>query len=388
MVLKTYFMLVGGVLGLLLGWFGTFFGLDQLRVAMHASTQPQTIRLADLARHQPGDNNYVALTDFTPLWDGAVTLSDREEGTWSEVYVPLAPAGGRQQPRPQDARAIVMFNHVRGEAELDQALDGRPLIGLIKFRGTGLERYLAQRNPGLRFDQCWVVWEGHEPWSVRSAVGVVGAAIPLFALGLCLVVAGSQDTAPADQGAHHMMFTMSPLIVLIGGVVRWCRGRRWLSSPAAAAVLAGTGISVFALGGLFIWQAGFFSANEIMGQLIGGALLLDFGFGLLVCGCVCAIKAARRPAVPAEEAPAPVDVAVTAVQQNGARRQTAGYLLGGGAGAILAGFAWLNAAPAAGSTAAIVIGAGVSACIVGAFLRWGGHPVGLDDMPNSEQVRN
>jgi hypothetical protein len=389
MSFKTYWMFLAGAVSLIMGFFGTFFGLDQLRLAMHASDKPQPVRLADLGARPPGDNVYVALTDFTPVWEGTLTQAETQDGPWSQVWVPLAPAAGRQQPRPQDVRAVIMFNRIHNEAELEEALDGRPLVGLIKSRGGYAQwQDLRERNPGVALNQCWVVWEDHEPLSVTTAVGIVGVAIPLFALGLCLVIAGSQVTSPADQGAHHVAFMMSPLVLLIAGLARLLRDRRWLSGPAAAVVLAATGIPLFVLGGLVIWQGGFSPLDEMMGRMIGGSFLLDVGFALLVCGCVCGLKAARQPAGMVDEPPTTVDVAAQTDQPQPGRRAAAGYLLGAGAGVLLAGFAWLNQDPAAASTAAILIGAGVTACVLGIFFLWGSQQAGVVDMPDSEQVRN
>src|SRR5437588_11319600 len=109
---KSHWLFVGGAVSLILGFFGTFFGLEQLRVAMHASAQPRAVRLADLDGQRPGDNIHVALTDCTPQWTGTLTYAESESGPWTQAWVPLAPAAGRQPPRPQEIRAVVMFNDV------------------------------------------------------------------------------------------------------------------------------------------------------------------------------------------------------------------------------------------------------------------------------------
>jgi DNA-directed RNA polymerase subunit RPC12/RpoP len=167
-----------------------------------AADKPQTLTLARLAAHGPGDNAHVIVTDFVPgnnfVYEER-TLHGVPTGNWTAVYVPVVPltpdvqrrlAGGptaKLDIPPGSIRVIVHSSRVHSQAELSTVFD-RPFIqgtvvNSIRSLPRKTQELLQGAYPGTAFDSCWILQEGRKP---SSAGLVIGAAI----LGTLLVVVG------------------------------------------------------------------------------------------------------------------------------------------------------------------------------------------------------
>jgi hypothetical protein len=299
-------LFLAGVVCLVVGWAGTFIGIDELRLALQGANPPQTISCAELAARGPGDNAHVTLTDFTARWDGSLTWSNSPNGPWYAVDVPLVPTGRLRGAPPRDICAVITFTNVRNSAQLKKALSRGRLTGMIKSRGQpGNPGFLAQRNPGIRLDRCWAIWEGYRAWSPVAAGGLVGGAVLLFALGVVLIVRGSQPSAPTDQNAQTVAAVMVPLAHILALFSRWCAGQRWLTPALRAGLLAGVGAPLLGAGSVLVVQGGLFSLEGLTGRMLLGTVLFNFGFALLALAFLGSSQSGIPPAPEAEEAAAP-----------------------------------------------------------------------------------
>jgi hypothetical protein len=171
---------LGGLVAILLGFVGSIIGSDELRLALHSAPAPQQISCADLCANGPGKNAHVTVTDFSPVWEESSVTLTNEDGSWSQVSVPVVPQS--RNGRADEARILVLINGVHNSKELQNRLARGTLTGLIKARlRTCLDAPLKAASTG-----SWQLVEGAAPASVPLMAGIVAGAMSLAGLGLFL----------------------------------------------------------------------------------------------------------------------------------------------------------------------------------------------------------
>jgi hypothetical protein len=279
--------LIGGFAGFFAGCPMTPFGLDELRLALSASSTPREISCAELAAQGPRRGAYVTLTDFTPRLEGYIYDSEQEGSPWRVVYVPLVPRVAAGAPlRPEDVGVIVKFNRVRSEEELRQALAPGRLTGCVVARGHilgNLRNLLQQGNPGIDLDRCWELQEAKAPWPwVAIAFAVLGGVL-FFTLG-CLCLCASPQQCREEMKSP--LVVMVPLVYLVVGLHSlWQK----LSDNARKNVLTGitmTGLLLLGLAMLQLLYGRPFRADGSFLELLLLGELLNFGMAFSVAGGV------------------------------------------------------------------------------------------------------
>jgi hypothetical protein len=193
---RYLFLLIAFGVGLLI------CALIEGRLMGAAADRPQTLTLAQLAAHGPGDNAHVIVTEFLPgnnIVCEHRTVVGLPAGNWTAVYVPVVPLTPDVQTRlaqgqaarpnipPGSIRVIVHSTRVHGEAEMPNVF-GKPFIqgtvvNSIRSLPRKTQELLQSAYPGTDFDSCWLLQEGRKP---SSAFFVLGGAV----LGMLLVVVG------------------------------------------------------------------------------------------------------------------------------------------------------------------------------------------------------
>ncbi len=192
--LALVLLVMGGVL--LMG------GINELRLTNASSRKPETISLKGLAERGPQGNPNIILTDFR-LCNKFVQTTRTNWGQkaerWESVWVPIVPqdegllglfgadAAGR------NIQAIIFSKHVGSKAELARLavpqLRGM-VINAISSLGADQLKLLQKSYPGIDFQRCLIIEEGHKPASaallsfylggggVLALIGVFVLAIP------------------------------------------------------------------------------------------------------------------------------------------------------------------------------------------------------------------
>ncbi len=170
--------LVGGV-GLLMVAF------VEGRLMGAASDKPQTLTLAQLAAHGPGNNAHVIITYFVPC-ENFVYEYKGVQSNWQRVYVPVMPltpdmqarlgAGpmGKQTIPAGSIRVIVQSSNVHSEADMAKIFDKPTIQGTVVNSILSLDskaqKLLRDSYPGTDFESCYILQEGRKPSSAAFVI--------------------------------------------------------------------------------------------------------------------------------------------------------------------------------------------------------------------------
>jgi hypothetical protein len=303
---KAYWLFLGGAVCLILGTTGTVLGIKNLQIALRYSKTPQEITYADLIAHGPGENVHIVLTDFTPCREGAV-VHPGQDGKWFQVYLPVGPANRTGPLAAGEIGAILVLRSIHDDKELDRAVAWTRLTGIVESQGGfSHSRELQSFNPGIALNQCWEIVEEHNPWSVLDAIWAMVFSLPGFALGGYLFVRAAIHYSNEDQRTQGVMFVMSPLLLVVGTIHRWSRGRFPASASAKAMLLVASGLCLLVLGGVLIYQFLLLSFRGPTGSMVLGTFSLDIGFALFAVGSLSLLRQKEEPG-PSETARVAID---------------------------------------------------------------------------------
>jgi hypothetical protein len=174
-------------------------GFKEVTLLNASSRNPETISLAKLADRGPQGNPNIILTDFR-LCNNFVqqtrTHWGQKEERWDSVWVPIVPrdeglrrlfgagAAGR------NVQAIIFSKHVGSKAELAKLavpqLRGM-VINAIASLGADQLKLLQQAYPGIDFERCMIIEDGHEPASAALLSLYLGVGGLLALLGVLVL---------------------------------------------------------------------------------------------------------------------------------------------------------------------------------------------------------
>jgi hypothetical protein len=370
--IHSLFTVLGGMVGLLVGFFLTFFGMEGVREAAQAAAVPSEVALPELTAGGVQRNAHVTLTAFTPRRDGCVVYHQEGQETWGLVMVPLGPAHGRSAPQAADVRVIAMTNRLRSQAELDKLLATTRLTGLIRsheWRGPSAD-YLRSINPGIALDQCWEFWIDKDPWSMSPAAGLSGLGVLFFVLGSLLlykgVPASSAAPSPDAQATVQVFATMSPLFLILQGIAALVK--RLGISPRTLAILLYAAGLILVPAGFYVIGDALASLETFCGQTILGSFLLDLGAAFLLLGVAFHVRSARRTSEPEAQATGEAAAPPSSQQPLAVGRAVGQFLLVFGLMLFIAGV-WIGCTQAVASNlVAGLVGVGVTGSLIGGAL--------------------
>ncbi len=189
--LAIVLLAMGG--GLLMG------GVKEVTLFNASSRNPETISLAQLAERGPQGNPNIILTDFR-LCNNFVqqtrTHWGHKEETWDSVWVPIVPRDKGllglfgANAAGINIQAIIFSKHVGSKAELTKLaapqLRGMVINAISSLRGDQL-KLLQQAYPGIDFERCLIIEEGHEPASAALLSFYLGGGGVLALIGVFVV---------------------------------------------------------------------------------------------------------------------------------------------------------------------------------------------------------
>jgi hypothetical protein len=176
-------ILVGLTAGGIVGW----LGWQQRLLLEQGSATPQQIRLADLAAKGPGNNIHVMVTDYV---FGPLPVIEKKRGQWNRVWIPLYPAG--QKENPADIKVIVRSFNLHNDAELAQFYQQKAFTGVITnsiySMGSGEVSELKKGYPGANFNDVWMIDEGRDFPTEGYVSLLLSIAGVLLVLGIGAIV--------------------------------------------------------------------------------------------------------------------------------------------------------------------------------------------------------
>jgi hypothetical protein len=292
---------IAAVLCLLVGWGFTMLGVKELHEALHASAKPVELPCSQLRTYRPGSNIHITLTKFVPYPEGIVIVEHKKIRSWS-VWVPVLPADAPKAD-PKYIVAVVALSGVSDMESLRRAVTRPRWTGILHSQGD-LEPYaksICQRNPGINVENCWVMWEGHQPPEPSIAIFKMIVCPCVFVLGMVLAVLAALRplTAPGEVRAPSQLI-QHRAIEALGDVVRWLY-RRGFFSGRSAILLAAAGLAAAGAAGYVLfrdWDNVIGVTTEMYLALLGGLV----GLGLFVCAVLVGFASWRTAQAPA---PAP-----------------------------------------------------------------------------------
>ncbi len=178
MVVRIKLILIIGGLAL------AVLAVQDLRLVLLASAEPQEITCAELIANGPGDNAHVVLTDFV-LWTHEAVLQGRsqDDSSWSVVWIPAACDDG-------DVRVLVKARNVNGKTGLGELAARQKLQGIVTNAIEPLEQdeatELAKFYKNADLFTCWILEIGRSPAPTSKMATYLAAAAAAIALGVYL----------------------------------------------------------------------------------------------------------------------------------------------------------------------------------------------------------
>lgn len=326
------FMGIAGPICMLVGWGFTFVGVDKLHRAMHSTAKPIEITAAQLRSYRPGSNIHITLTKFVPYPEGILAYEGEVGPEWS-IWVPVLPADAPKAD-PKYIVAVVQLSHVSDKTSLRKALARSRWTGILHSQGE-LEPYaknICQLNPGINFEKCWVMWEGHPLEDASGAIPMVIACPCLFVLGMVLaVVTALRPVTALTEGSIPTVNFQNVASSAIGDGLRWLHRRGYLSGYTAF-LMAAVGHMLIGASVFMLHRDWDHVVRMTAGMMIAITVGL-IGLGLLVNAVVLTL--ASRKDVPT--LPAPSQFQLANVDKPPADvKQSAGSVMAVGVGLLFA----------------------------------------------------
>ncbi len=294
------FVPMAGVLCMVIGWGFSLVGVSKLHEATHASAKPTEITCSQLRSYRPGSNTHIALTKFRPYLEGAVIYSETGRLPGS-VWVPLLPADAPKAD-PKYIVAVVQLPHMSDEAAVRRALARTRLTGLLHSRGDlPYAAKIREFNPGVNLEQCWSIWEGHQPEKMDGAIPLLIGCPCLFVLGASYRSWPRRVRAASDSGLPPVLLIFSPLFSGFFEGLRWIH-RLGLSPGRLAVLLTAVGLAAIGTAGFVLyrdWDNVVTPTGGMLAAVTGGLI----GLGLLANAVFVGYAGGRTD--PFTPAPAP-----------------------------------------------------------------------------------
>lgn len=191
-----------GLLLLGVGVAALFIGVQEMRLAAVAKSEPQKIDCAALAKNGPGDNAHVVVENFALAGS---YVAERASGVMKRVWIPMVPldaafyeevgralfAGNSDQPdaiQHRNIRIVLKINRQIDEAGLERLMGEESLQGIITNQiariGKKERELLESSYPGIDFASCYLLeLDRQPPGGVRLYGPLIGGAL-LVAGGL------------------------------------------------------------------------------------------------------------------------------------------------------------------------------------------------------------
>ena len=154
------------------------YGYAEAVVFGHAKSEPHEITCARLAESGPGDNAYVAVTDFRL---GEAVTRHHDDGSVIATWVTLVPAGeGEHVPR------VIVTGSPK---EIRSA--GKRLEGIVANEIWSLSRqqkeFLKGPYPDVDLNRVWVIEADRTPTGLGSLFLILGIGLVFLLMGIYCV---------------------------------------------------------------------------------------------------------------------------------------------------------------------------------------------------------